>query len=170
VTIGHADHGGSAPDDRALYARVGTVSLAVFPRVDRALLPRVAKRHPREPDKPGQVEAAARTARSSATLVESRREDLTALTFDHASFDFSVSLEVLEHVPDYEAAFRECVRVLRPRETLLLTVPFHGGAQHLVRARIGHDGNMYISSPRVTTALLSPRMAASASTTSGGTL
>lgn len=71
-----------------------------------------------------------------------RNEDLTALTFSNGTFDFIVSLEVLEHVPDYKAALRECVRVLRPGGVLLLTAPFHGGERNLLRARIGHDGQV----------------------------
>jgi SAM-dependent methyltransferase len=71
-----------------------------------------------------------------------RREDLTALTFPDASFDFIVSLEVLEHVPDYKAALRECARVLSPSGTLLLTAPFHGREQNLIRARIGQNGEI----------------------------
>jgi SAM-dependent methyltransferase len=71
-----------------------------------------------------------------------RREDLTALTFPDASFDVILSLEVLEHVPDYKAALRECARVLCPGGTFLLTAPFHGGEQNLVRARMGQDGQV----------------------------
>ena len=69
-----------------------------------------------------------------------RREDLTALTFPDASFDFVVSLEVLEHVPDYTTALRESARVLRPGGALLLTAPFHGGSANLLRARVRPDG------------------------------
>ena len=71
-----------------------------------------------------------------------RREDLTALTFPDAGFDFVLSLEVLEHIPAYRAALRECARVLRPGGILLLTTPFDGGERNLVRARLDADGRV----------------------------
>ena len=104
-----------------------------------ALFSRLVKRFPqtvgseflRDGTLPGRVNAAG-----------IRREDLTALTFGDASFEFVVSLEVLEHVPDYQAALRECARVLRPGGTLLLTAPFHGGEQNLIRARMSQNGEI----------------------------
>lgn len=54
-----------------------------------------------------------------------RFADVTALPFDDASFDAAMSLDVLEHVPDFQAALREFARVLRPGGRLVLTVPFH---------------------------------------------
>lgn len=54
-----------------------------------------------------------------------RREDVTALRLPGATFDGVISLDVLEHVPDYPAALREFARVLRPGGVLALTVPFH---------------------------------------------
>lgn len=54
-----------------------------------------------------------------------RDEDLTALRLADASVDAVVSLDVLEHVPDFRAALRECRRVLRPGGVLVLTVPFY---------------------------------------------
>jgi SAM-dependent methyltransferase len=50
-------------------------------------------------------------------------QDITALTYDDESFDLIVSSDVLEHVPDIEAAFRETARVLRPGGAHLFTVP-----------------------------------------------
>ncbi len=104
----------------SLYARIA----GRFPQV-------VGSEFLRDGTLPGEVNA-----------VGIRREDLIALTFPDASFDFIVSLEVLEHVPDYKTALRECARVLRPGGTLLLTAPFHGGEQNLIRARIGQDGEV----------------------------
>lgn len=54
-----------------------------------------------------------------------RRQDVTALSFVDGCFDAVVSLDVLEHVPDFQAALREFARVLRPGAALVLTVPFH---------------------------------------------
>ena len=54
-----------------------------------------------------------------------RREDVTALRMRDASLDAVVSLDVLEHVPDHQAALRQFARVLKPGGTLVLTVPFY---------------------------------------------
>ena len=73
----------------------------------------------------------------------SRMEDITQLTFADNSLDLIVSSDVLEHVPDLAAAFRESFRVLRPGGAHVFTVPFEprtvqravlesGGVRHLV--------------------------------------
>jgi SAM-dependent methyltransferase len=51
-------------------------------------------------------------------------QDIQAMSFDDASFDAVICLEVLEHVPDPFRAVNEIKRVLRPRGRLFLTVPF----------------------------------------------
>ncbi len=77
-----------------------------------------------------------------------RHEDLTALSFADESFDAVVSLEVMEHIPDFQRAFLECARVLRPGGRLLLSVPFHGGPEHMLRARVRADGGIeHLHSP-----------------------
>jgi SAM-dependent methyltransferase len=48
---------------------------------------------------------------------------LTALPFPDASFDSCLCTEVIEHIPDDEAAVRELARCLRPGGRLLLSVP-----------------------------------------------
>lgn len=53
-----------------------------------------------------------------------RFEDATRLTFPDAAFDCIVSLDVLEHIPDYRRALREFARCLKPGGTLVLSVPF----------------------------------------------
>ena len=69
-------------------------------------------------------------------------EDLTALTFPHECFDYLVSFEVLEHIPNYRAALRECARVLKPGGKLFCSVPFHGDEHHTIRAQIAEDGSI----------------------------
>jgi SAM-dependent methyltransferase len=49
--------------------------------------------------------------------------DGTKLPFPDAAFDRVMASEVLEHIPDDEAAFAELARVLRPGGTLAITVP-----------------------------------------------
>lgn len=76
-----------------------------------------------------------------------RSEDLTALTFASGAFDVLMSFEVLEHVPDYRAALGECARVLGAGGTMLLTAPFIGADQTLVRASVGADGSIVHHEP-----------------------
>lgn len=49
--------------------------------------------------------------------------DATRLPFADASFDRIIASEVLEHIPDDTAAFRELARVLKPGGILAVTVP-----------------------------------------------
>lgn len=72
-----------------------------------------------------------------------RNEDLTRLSFADNCFDAVLSFDVLEHVPDYRAALRECLRCLKPDGVLLLSVPFRlDAADTLVRARREADGSV----------------------------
>ena len=48
-----------------------------------------------------------------------RNESLTALTFEANSFDFILSFDVLEHIPDYKVALAEIVRCLKPGGRLM---------------------------------------------------
>jgi len=49
--------------------------------------------------------------------------DITRLPFADGSFDCVICSEVLEHIPEHEAALKELVRVLKSRGTLVVSVP-----------------------------------------------
>jgi SAM-dependent methyltransferase len=51
------------------------------------------------------------------------RGDARHIPFDDAGFDRVIASEVLEHIPDDEAAIAELVRVLKPGGVLAVTVP-----------------------------------------------
>jgi len=72
-----------------------------------------------------------------------RNEDLTALTFGDDSFDVVVTNDVLEHVPRFDKAYRELLRVLAPGGTLLVTVPFVAAQyDHVIRAVVKPSGGV----------------------------
>lgn len=50
-------------------------------------------------------------------------EDITRLPFENESFDCVICSEVLEHIPEHEAALQELVRVLKTQGTLVISVP-----------------------------------------------
>jgi SAM-dependent methyltransferase len=49
--------------------------------------------------------------------------DVTRLPFADGSFDLVICSEVLEHIPDHQRAIHEVVRVLKPGQTLVVSVP-----------------------------------------------
>jgi SAM-dependent methyltransferase len=65
-----------------------------------------------------EADALPATANGNAT-----NGDATRLPFADGVFDRIIASEVLEHIPDDTAAFRELARVLRPGGTLAVTVP-----------------------------------------------
>ena len=71
-----------------------------------------------------------------------RSEDLTNLTLGDNSQDAILSLDVLEHIPNYQTALSECARVLRPGGRIYITVPFAGSAETLVRAKVIENGEI----------------------------
>ncbi|NNF08464.1 MAG: class I SAM-dependent methyltransferase [Candidatus Eisenbacteria bacterium] len=49
---------------------------------------------------------------------------ITSLPFKDDSFDVVIAAEVIEHVPEIEKALANLARVLRPKGTLVITVPY----------------------------------------------
>lgn len=58
-----------------------------------------------------------------STEREFRNEDLQKLTFADESFDLFISLDVMEHIPDPEAAIKEIYRTLKPGGAMICTWP-----------------------------------------------
>jgi SAM-dependent methyltransferase len=74
--------------------------------------------------------------------------DIMQSPFPDASFDFVVTNEVLEHVPDLMAALRDTARILRPGGKLIGTFPFAwGNAETDIRARLTADGIEHLKPP-----------------------
>lgn len=77
-----------------------------------------------------------------------RNEDLRSLTFASESFDTLVSLDVFEHIPDYQKSFSECARILKPNGKMMWSVPFvFNSHSNLVRAEIVDGQIKHIMTP-----------------------
>lgn len=71
-----------------------------------------------------------------------RHENLLELSFADGVLDLVMHFDVLEHVPDWRRALRECYRVLRRGGRVCFTLPFfHGLERNIVRAEI-KDGEL----------------------------
>ena len=71
----------------------------------------------------GAIEAEEAATLPAAASGAATNGDATRLPFADATFDRIIASEVLEHIPDDDAAFAELARVLRPGGTLAVTVP-----------------------------------------------
>jgi Methyltransferase domain len=80
-----------------------------------------------------------------------RHESLTNLSFKDGEFDFILSFDVFEHIPNYQQAFSECYRVLNSTGRMIFTVPFiKNYADNSIRAKVVDDnGNIiHIQQPQ----------------------
>jgi SAM-dependent methyltransferase len=71
--------------------------------------------------------------------LETRNENIEAMTFPAGSFDVFITQDVFEHIFDPESAIREIRRVLRPNGILLMTVPLVNRDQPSCRRAERHD-------------------------------
>jgi glycosyltransferase involved in cell wall biosynthesis/SAM-dependent methyltransferase len=77
-----------------------------------------------------------------------RNENIMATTWADASFDYVLSFDVLEHVPDPARAFAECHRILRPGGAMLWAAPFAYGNdarmldRNVIRAHLDDAGEI----------------------------
>ena len=72
-----------------------------------------------------------------------RNEDITRLSFTDKQFDYILSLDVFEHIPNYLKALEECYRVLKPGGSFYFSVPFHRVSQeNTVRAEVDEKGEV----------------------------
>ena len=71
-----------------------------------------------------------------------RNEDFTNLTFEDNHFDYIFSFDVFEHIPDFEKAFSEAKRVLKPGGKLLVTVPFNRNSEKNITRAIIKNGQI----------------------------
>ena len=69
-------------------------------------------------------------------------QDLERLTFEDAAFDLVITQDVLEHILEPEAAFREIARTLKPGGAHVFTVPWYYWQATVRRARRAADGNV----------------------------
>jgi len=72
-----------------------------------------------------------------------RNEDLTQLSFDNDKFDYILSFDVFEHIPNYKKALKECYRCLRPGGVLFFSVPFiTTSIKNRIRAVLSEEGKI----------------------------
>lgn len=77
-----------------------------------------------------------------------RHEDVTQLNMRDHSLDAVISMEVLEHVPEFRSALGEFHRVLRVGGVLVLSVPFiENSPVSLLRARLTDEGVEHLLPP-----------------------
>lgn len=120
-----------------LLAEQVTPALAVFDR----LFDRVIGSEYLGPDvAPGSIHRRDRT--------KVRHEDFTRLSVADDSVDLVVTQDVFEHIPDFDRAFSECRRVLRPGGRMVFTVPFFPDQESTeVIARLRPDGTVEHAGP-----------------------
>lgn len=82
-------------------------------------------------------------ASGSVTSKGIRNESLTNLSFKDKEIDKILTFDVLEHIPDYKNALKECYRVLSDNGIMIVSVPFIlDSKQTLTRAYLDNENNI----------------------------
>jgi SAM-dependent methyltransferase len=76
-----------------------------------------------------------------------RHEDMMAISSPTNSLDIIFHADVLEHVPDYSQAMKECHRALKAGGVLLFTCPFFFIEENIIRAKIENGVVKHILDP-----------------------
>lgn len=84
-----------------------------------------------------------------AAFGRSRNEDLQKQTFPDEAFDVVIAMDVFEHLPYPELAFREIARTLKVGGVLLFTVPCDFSALTVIRATISPNSKLIHHLPPV---------------------
>jgi hypothetical protein len=72
-----------------------------------------------------------------------RNEDLTHMSFNNNQFDYILSFDVFEHIPNYKKALAECCRCLKPGGVLFFSVPFvRTSKKNIVLAYLSQAGEI----------------------------
>ncbi|MBF0564175.1 MAG: class I SAM-dependent methyltransferase [Nitrospirae bacterium] len=72
-----------------------------------------------------------------------RNENITKLSFPDAEFDYILSFDVFEHIPDYKKALKQCFRCLKPNAVLLFSIPFaHMAQRNIIRSYVSENGEV----------------------------
>ena len=76
-----------------------------------------------------------------------RHEDLASLTYADQSFDYVLTSDTLEHVPDFDRALAEIRRILKPRGTHIFTIPVVWDRLTRQRAQVTPAGLRHLLPP-----------------------
>lgn len=81
--------------------------------------------------------------RSGDIVGEILHQDVQCMSFEESSFQYILTFDVLEHVPDHNRALKEFYRCLAPGGRLMITVPFHWDSQeYQIRAELKESGEI----------------------------
>lgn len=82
-------------------------------------------------------------AEQGLSQIQWRIEDIQAISLQDSSFDFVISCETVEHLPNPALAVKELARVLKPGGRLVLTTPNYGNLIGIYRGYLRLTGRRF---------------------------